>query len=547
MRKLFFLLLFSILVWSCVDSELKDLLDNSEALMQESPDIALSVLQQRDNRNIRSKRLKARHALLLSQAYDKNYIDIASDSLTVIAVNYYGRQRQETLYKLLSYYYQGIVLKNSQSLISSILYFEKAEQVALCLNDYHYLGLIYRNKADIMASMNNSLEAINYTKQAIDYFKRANEMDYAQYARGSLAIFYVNERDFEPATLLIDSLINESPEDSLFLSSILLSYGELLIEQGGATKEAVRLYSNIDSSYFYITDWAYYAYALNSIGAIDSANRVIRQAYYHAGDIIDSATVDGINSRIVASRKQFSKAYRFLDNASHIQDSLSREILHQSANIAQRDFYKEEAKYQALKSHSSTLAAWFLGITCLLLSIIGGLSFGIYKKRKDVIIKDQIAQLAYTHQKANSLTKDNAGILGALLSERLGHLDKLSVEYLSAETQKEKEAIFKEYKKRAGLLKNDDTLIASLEKDLDRFCNGIMTKLQDQVPDIKGENRRIICLFFAGLSNIAVQLITGKVSLKSVEMTRSRCRNIIKSSGAKDTTTFLELLENKKR
>lgn len=145
------------------------------------------------------------------------------------------------------------------------------------------------------------------------------------------------------------------------------------------------------------------------------------------------------------------------------------------------------------------------------------------------------------------MAKNNAGILGALLSERLGHLDRLSAEYLSAETEKEKETIFNDYKKRAYLLRKDDKLIDSVERDLNRFCNGLMTNLKEQVPDIKGDNRRVICLFFAGLSNLAVQIITGKVSLKAVEMARSRCRKIIKESGAKDAKMFLDLLDNKKR
>ena len=240
-----------------------------------------------------------------------------------------------------------------------------------------------------MASMNNSLEAINYTKQAINYFKLAKEKDYALYARGALAIYYVNERLFKNANLLIDSLIiNESLNDSLFLSSILLSKCEMLIEQDGDSNEALRIYSNIDTSYYYITDWAYSAYALNRIGATDSADLVMKRAYNHAVDNIDSATVDGINSRIAASRKHYSDAYRLLDNASHVQDSLSRDILHQSASIAQRDFFKEDAQYQALKNHSARQTVKLLTLIFLLIIVVGYLVFSIYKRKMDDVIKD---------------------------------------------------------------------------------------------------------------------------------------------------------------
>ena len=97
----------------------------------------------------------------------------------------------------------------------------------------------------------------------------------------------------------------------------------------------------------------------------------------------------------------------------------------------------------------------------------------------------------------------------------------------------------------ASLRTNDD-LFLSLEKDLDRYCDGVMTKLKDQVPAIKGENRKLISLFFSGLPYSTVQLIMNRVSIDSLKTARSRFRKEIKAANAPDEELFLRLLEMKK-
>jgi hypothetical protein len=54
-------------------------------------------------------------------------------------------------------------------------------------------------------------------------------------------------------------------------------------------------------------------------------------------------------------------------------------------------------------------------------------------------------------------------------------------------------------------------------------------------------------LFFSGIPNIVVQAITGKPSLKAVEVERSRFRKAIRESGAEHTQVFLQMLDTKTR
>ena len=74
-----------------------------------------------------------------------------------------------------------------------------------------------------------------------------------------------------------------------------------------------------------------------------------------------------------------------------------------------------------------------------------------------------------------------------------------------------------------------------------------MSKLRVQVPRIKGNNLRIIMLFFAGFNYETVQFILNKASIESLKTVRSRFRKEIVASGAPDKDYFLMMLEMKKR
>lgn len=77
-------------VFSCTDnSESEKRLTSAEALMNQHPDSALVILQGIDRSSLSSDKVKARYALLMSQALDKNYIDTTTFDILQPAIDYY--------------------------------------------------------------------------------------------------------------------------------------------------------------------------------------------------------------------------------------------------------------------------------------------------------------------------------------------------------------------------------------------------------------------------------------------------------------------------
>ncbi len=98
MNRMFIPIIGSVFFFGCTDfGRVHDRMTLAESQMQSSPDSALTTIMSVDRRHLRSSKDEARYALIYSQALDKNYIDVANDSLTRIASEYYGKYGQSGL------------------------------------------------------------------------------------------------------------------------------------------------------------------------------------------------------------------------------------------------------------------------------------------------------------------------------------------------------------------------------------------------------------------------------------------------------------------
>ncbi len=95
--------------------------DSAMILMDESPESALEVLRDIVPNDLRTKEQHARYALLYSQALDKNFIDVDSDSLIRLAVDYY-KDKDDVWSKFHAYYYLGRIHVNAGEPIKILSY-----------------------------------------------------------------------------------------------------------------------------------------------------------------------------------------------------------------------------------------------------------------------------------------------------------------------------------------------------------------------------------------------------------------------------------------
>lgn len=543
-RVIFLSIFFGILFSSCCNLEIKKKLASAESLLQIQPDSSLSILESIASNDILTREAKARYALLMTAALNKNYIVISSDSLIKVAVDYYSA-RTDQRHRMMANYYQGLVLNNSGEYTAAIVALEKAEKDALVLRDHLYSGLIYRNKGDIFNKTNNDQAVLSCFQEAIRHFKELDNPDYAEFAELSLAVCYINSKDYDAARIILQNILNNTNNDLLKDYSSIKMAIVMLATDAADPKEVVRMFQESSTNLFGVHEYGYYATALDKIGQYDSVDLRIADAYSLCVDNADSAMVDFIKADLLHRRGNDAEAYKLTRNAAFVQDSVTRILLQQSVSNAQRDYYKAESQLQEERAGRLRERNRLGSSTVLLaLALLSGLTIS-YRKRKEQEIQEQMLKFSITQSELHRAEQTNASLLGSLFSEKFNHLDKLSADYVRAGNDRERLVALREFKEEIAEIRTNDDLFLSLEKDLDRYCDGVMTKLKDQVPSIKGENRKLISLFFAGLPYSTVQLVMNRVSIDSLKTARSRFRKEIKASNASDEALFLKLLEMK--
>ena len=120
----------------------------AETVMNEYPDSALNLLKGIAQPELQTQAHHARYALLYSQALDKNYIDLTSDSLINIAVDYY-KDRDDVRAKFFSFYYLGRIYTNANNPTQATLAYMEAEQLVDELGDDYATGLLYNQMGTI--------------------------------------------------------------------------------------------------------------------------------------------------------------------------------------------------------------------------------------------------------------------------------------------------------------------------------------------------------------------------------------------------------------
>lgn len=526
--------------FSCVRRAEKEL-DLAVALLDTRPDSSLFVLNSLNSEKFNNQRLKAKYRLYYSAALDKNYIDVASDSIIQPALDYYSK-RGPLKERMLAWYYYGIVLNNNKNYSSAVIAFEKAAAIANKLDVSHYSGLIFRNISQAFYSSNSFSSGIEYLNKALSFFSmNAADSAYLNYGYYSLAVQYFANKEYAKSDSILNSIGGTSAEE--LKDFINCSKARIELFYNNDPQKTLFYYRLTPREVLYYQDYSYYALAFDRLEMRDSADYMIGRAYSLCSDIGDSAAVDYIHAMMLNKRGRSDEAFHLLDQVIAAQDLRARVVMSESVSSAQRDFFKEEADILSEEKLKVTQLCIVSVIIILLLAIIVFIIILSYSREKDQHIKELMAQLALNNERILQLSKGNAALLSTKVSERIRQINTMTKEYFMADSEKQKELAFRLFKDYVNNLNNNKLFYESLENDLNKYCDGIMSKLKGQIPDIGKKNLNLITLFFAGLSYETVALITGAQSLQSLRMKRSRFRKTIENSNAKDKSFFLEMLE----
>lgn len=551
-----------LLLSSCTPVRDRRTLNDMEALMPERPDSALAVLRGLQPRDLPGLHVRPLHALLLSEALDKNYIDLTDDSLALAANKYYGEHGSK-LHRLKSWYYLGRIRFNAGNYAEAVICYNKAIEYAEALTNYHYMGLINREIANAYSKVWDVYHTTEKLRESIEDFKLANEERYTAYSELALVSGLLKLKQFDEARQVLDEIDN--PNDPYLSASVFLKRAQLAFNEGSNNYDEIL--SNYHSAEIgriiplTVNRFSEQAIVHQMAGNADSADfymDLARQVIKTRGD---SVVFEYDRSYIESLRGNYNSAYELLSHSFHSQDSSVYAALNQSISNYQGHYYQNEVRINALKAKNRFL---IYGILILVLSLFVFCLMVRNKRQKEQIV-DEIARTSEVEQELLEMRNEKKGMnlaLAALFENRMTILQKISEKYDLLEDKQQRkmrekgmelsrDEIIDEFKKNMKELRKDKDVTLSMEGILDTWKDGIIRKLwaifkEDGTGNVHmtNEDLNLAPYFFSGMKVKTISFLTGFTE-PSLRVRKTRIKQKIQAlddSFSKEKRLFLENL-----
>ena len=375
MKQILPICLFLLLMTGCKERpEVSATLDRAEELMESAPDSALTLLQTLDTETFLKRSTHARHALLYTQAQDKNYIDETNDSLINIAVDHY-RHHGDMRSRFLSLYYKGRVLVNSENHLKAMRLFLEAEMYVSEVKDDYYTGLLYTQMGNEYNEFYDFTKSYESYKKASDYYHAASKELHYLFALVDQSTACRNLNEYARSDSLLQKVCTEAKRiDNHSLAEyasvdLFMQY----IEQG-RTKEARIIYDELETN-FGIEDntVSFMKSVINlhlSENNISKAETVLQKSWLKAMNADDSISCHFAASQIFEAKGQYDKALQEQTAGVLIQNHIVGKNLKHPVLTMQRNSLHQELEHEAYKRKSDRL------IYILTMSIVGVLFLG---------------------------------------------------------------------------------------------------------------------------------------------------------------------------
>lgn len=530
-------------------------LDIAEKVMDEYPDSALTLLSD-TSIHYSSERQRALHALLLTQARHKNYIDETNDSLITTAVNYFDKHGDKPRL-MKSLFYTATINLNVTDYREAMTNAMQAQNIAEVLKNVYWQGRIYEIIGHILAKTYFFEESVKYYQKSAMSYKTAG-IEKAHYCSLlDMAVELSNLDQYDNALKVTDSLQNTLSDQSLL--SYCYSIASNAWFELGNYPQADR-YADSLIKYKGIENLTAYEYLKISQIKFETGNIKDAEKYLNIGKSSISTPRDSLGYKITLLRRyqgqnDHLKAYQTLREVIKSQNEMARNIREQSAVSSQRDYYAlETLKAQILYEKRKNAV-----IICSLIAIlIFALSFVYYKysiQRKKALINEQILYIKEFAEKsrnnneylqtiseklAEQRVENNklSQLVSQLFSEKYTQLNTLINNYYNSIDSTKSQLIF--YKNIQKEIKNliDPKNLKAIECLVDKCKKGIISKMRIQLPFLTQNDISFLSLVLAGYETRALSLFTG-LKPASTYSKRKRLLERIAKSDAPDREWFI--------
>ena len=516
MKRYIIILIVFLSLASCTKhSEYWETLAQVESYIEERPDSALVVLQGIETDELVGDEERAKHALLLSMALDKNFIDKTDFEVLQPAIDYYEDNGTATD-KLRTYFYQGRIYQNAGKDALAMECFVKAISEGNESDDILTKARIYFNRGSIYYSLYEWDSFIETHKTAASYFKQAGRHHSYVHCLILIVNGYTLKNEHENALRYIDECkqLREIMSFPLLLG-FYSSYITYLEDCGtdAELKDAVDEYLNTIPAEN--IDWLSLANAYQKLGLYEEALQAIER-YKESTNTSEEIKYRALKSEIYENLGRYEESLRAYKEYMIVSDSTTWAIMQQDTKFVEERHNLEMAKAQETDAKNKRTIA----IMACVIALIGSLlvimiirrrlqitraknrELEVEKQRYEQLYADAVAERdALTKMVEDSNVRDEAK---AVIKARLDVLNKVIISQITGTTSANKKA----YEELESLLANKESFIESTRLTIEGNNPEFISALKQR--GLSDEEINICCLYAIGLKGKDIKAYTSQ-------------------------------------
>ena len=505
-------------IFSCNDvrnGEVYRLLTDVDSYIEARPDSALAVLEGIDVEDLGSREEKAKYALLMSMALDKNYVDRTDFEVLQPAIDYYENHGSATD-KLRTFYYQGRIYQNQGNdesalacMLKSMEQGEGADDIVTRARNLYTQGYIYSTlynwdkvietsliAADIYLQSGRIDNYLNCITRIINSYALKNDYDkaaeYITICNEYLPIADNSTKSYFYSTCLV---CLSDKNDKQFVSDLLDKYFETVPERQVDGLGIARAYSAIEE----------YDKALRTLLEMSTSEYQNREVQYYAA-----------LAQIYENKRMPEDALCAYKKYIEVSDSLDLIIFEQDTKFVEERHNLEVQTYKEREAKNNRTIIILICIIALLVALIAiylirkqlqirtaeKKQLEIEKQRYEQLYADAVAERdALTKMVEDSNVKDETK---AVIRERLEILNKVIISHITDTSSANKKA----YQELEALVADRESFIESTRLTIEGNNPEFIAALKKQ--GLTDEEINICCLYVIGLKGKDIKSYTSQ-------------------------------------
>ena len=492
-------------------SETYRLLEDVDSYIEARPDSALAVLEGIDVEDLGSREEKAKYALLMSMALDKNYIDRTDFEVLQPAIDYYEDHGTATD-KLRTFYYQGRIYQNGGDDEMAMECFVRAVEEGDGAEDCMTMARCLFSQGTLYQALYNWERVIETNIAAAAFFQFGGNINSQLRSLSRALIGYSQTKDLEAAgkcfNVCEDLLDQASLSNKSFYYAAKLSY-YFEHYDSKQLEDVLNEYLNCVPAAHW--DWQSIAYAYTILGEFENASDALSN---YRGD--KNARYYAITSAIHKDRREFQKAIEAYEKYIHLSDSLDLVIFEQDTKFVEERHNLEVQAYKEREAKNNRTIIILICIIVLFVALIAiylirkqlkirtaeKRQLEIEKKRYEQLYADAIAERdALTKMIDDSNVKDETK---AVIKERLEVLNKVIISHITDTSSANKKA----FQELEALVADRDSFIESNRLTIEGNNPEFIAALKKQ--GLTDEEINICCLYVIGLKGKDIKAYTSQ-------------------------------------